>query len=279
MEGRKLRSPHDEKRSKHGSMSIFSKEELQRGLDTRVIGKKVFVFESIDSTNACAKTLGDAGTEEGAVVVADFQTQGRGRHGRAWVADPGTNLLFSTLLRPTLSKETATLLTFYAAVAIARALETTTGASIECKWPNDLLLNGKKCCGILLESSFQQNGIAYSVVGAGINVNQQAFPEEIAERVTSLAREFAGEYDRKQLLQKILGEMDTLYLDAAKGEFRQVLDEWLSRCRMFGQTVTVEQHNEQISGKALRLNEDGGLVLETEKGEKTVYAGDVTVLG
>lgn len=260
-------------------MSIFSKEELQRGIDTRVIGKKVFVFDSIDSTNACAKTLGDADTEEGSVVVADVQTQGRGRHGRNWISEPGVNLLFSVLLRPSLSQESAGLLTFYASAAIARALESTTGASIECKWPNDLLLNGRKCSGILLENSFQQNDLAYSVVGAGINVNQRVFPEEIDGRITSLAREFDGEYDRKQLLQKILSEMDTLYVDVAKGDFNRVLDAWLTRCRMFGQTVTVEQHSEQLSGTAVRLNNDGGLVLETESGLKIIYAGDVTVVG
>jgi len=257
---------------------MYSKEELRKGLETRTIGRRFFVFETIDSTNACAKTLGDAGTDEGSVVVADFQTEGRGRHGRSWIAEPGANLLFSVLLRPATREESAGLLTFFAAAAVAKAIESTTGLSVECKWPNDLLLRGKKFCGILLENSFQLRELAYSVVGVGINVNQNSFPDELRANVTSLVHECGSPLDRKELLQRILLEMDTLYVEAAKGDFRRVLDEWLQRCRMFGQSVTVEQHHEQVSGTVVRLNEDGGLVIRTLSGTTTVYAGDVTVV-
>ena len=129
---------------------MYSKEELQQGLNTQVVGSKIFVFETIDSTNACARTLGDAGTQEGAVVVTNFQTSGRGRLGRTWLAEPDANLLFSVLLRPRISVDVSGQLTLYASVAIARAIEQCVGAPVECKWPNDLLLNGKKFCGILL---------------------------------------------------------------------------------------------------------------------------------
>jgi BirA family biotin operon repressor/biotin-[acetyl-CoA-carboxylase] ligase len=257
---------------------MYSKEELQQGLSTRVIGKKIFVFETIDSTNACTKLLGEAGTEEGCVVTADFQTSGRGRHGHSWVANPGENLLFSLLLRPVLSTESAGLLTLYASVAIARAVEKEIGGTIECKWPNDLLLNGKKISGILLENSFQQEALAYSVIGAGINVNQPEFPTELNDRATSLARERKTACDRKHLFQTILQEMDLLYQDVRKGDFSLVIKEWARRCTMFGRPVTVEQHDRTISGIVLRLNDDGGLVLETPQGTKTVYAGDVSVV-
>ncbi|MBI3111589.1 MAG: biotin--[acetyl-CoA-carboxylase] ligase [Ignavibacteriales bacterium] len=257
---------------------MLSKEEVQRGLNTRIVGKKMFVFESIDSTSTCAKALGDAGTEEGAVVVAEHQSQGRGRHGRTWEAEPEKNLLFSILLRPSLEKDSAGLLSFYASVAIARAIESTTGIPVECKWPNDLLINGRKCSGILLENSYQQNVLSYSVVGAGVNVNQIEFPSAFGNRVTSLALECGNEYDRKQILQKILGELDLLYLSVMREDFSRILDEWLRRCRMFGHDVTVRHHNREVRGTAVRLNEDGGLVIQTSGGITTVYAGDVSVV-
>jgi BirA family biotin operon repressor/biotin-[acetyl-CoA-carboxylase] ligase len=257
---------------------MLSKEELLQGLNTRTIGSKIFVFETIDSTNACAKTLGDAGTEEGTVVVADHQTNGRGRHGRSWIGEPGANLLLSLLLRPVIPKDLVGLLTLYASVAIARAIEKASRCSIECKWPNDLLLNGKKFCGILLENSFQQGELSYSVIGAGINVNQTQFPPELEQRATSLARECNTTFDRKQLLQGTLREMDSLYDDVRLGKLDRVTKEWSQRCTMFGQPVTVEQHHQTISGVAVKLHYDGGLILETPTGSTTVYAGDVTVV-
>jgi len=258
---------------------MLAKEEIERGLNTRLIGRKTFVFETIDSTNACTKTLGDAGMEEGAVVLAEFQTTGRGRHGRSWLAQPGQNLLFSVLLRPAIPKDLSGLLTLYASVAVARAVESMTGCAIECKWPNDLLLNGKKFCGILLENVFQQGELSYSVIGVGINVNQMEFPSELELRATSLARECRSTYDRAHLLQLILHEMDSLYDDVRRGKLESVSKEWSARCTMFGQEVSVEQHHTIISGVAVKLHYDGGLVLDTPSGTTTIYAGDVTIVG
>jgi BirA family biotin operon repressor/biotin-[acetyl-CoA-carboxylase] ligase len=257
---------------------MYSKQELQQGLATGVGGNKIFVFETIDSTNACARTLGDADTPEGAVVVADFQTNGRGRLGRMWIAEPKSNLLFSVLLRPTIKVEMAGLLTLYASAAVARAIERCVGEPVECKWPNDLLLHGKKFCGILLENSFQQPGLGYSIVGVGINVNQRALPDEIADRATSLARETGREYDRKEVFQAVLSDLDALYGPAGKGDFSLVVSEWTKRCQMFGKGVHVQQHKHFVEGIALRLNHDGGLIISTSGGEQTVYAGDVTLV-
>ncbi len=256
---------------------MYSKQELSQGLTTQVVGNKFFVFETIDSTNACARTLGDAGTPEGAVVVADFQTNGRGRQGRMWISEPGSNLLFSVLLRPAVNIEMAGLLTLYASAAVARAIEQCIGEPVECKWPNDLLLNGKKFCGILLENSFQQSGLGYAIVGVGINVNQRELPPEIADRATSLARETDMAYDRKDVLHAVLIEMDALYGSAGKGDFSFVVSEWTKRCLMLGKNVKVQQQENIIEGTALRLNHDGGLVISSNGGVKTIYAGDVTL--
>ena len=255
----------------------YSKYELIQGLTTTIIGKKIFVFESIDSTNECARALGDAGTEEGAVVITDFQTNWRGRLGRTWEAEPESSLLFSVLLRPSISIERAGLLTLYASVALARVVEGVIGERVECKWPNDLILRGKKFCGILLENSVQQRGLAYAVIGAGLNVNQNPLPSNLAERAISLATVAGRSIDRKQLFQSVLGEMDRLYRDAQKDDFSFITAEWNRRCTLFGKSVTVRQHDRVISGTALRLNYDAGLVVKTTDGLQTVYAGDVTL--
>jgi BirA family transcriptional regulator, biotin operon repressor / biotin---[acetyl-CoA-carboxylase] ligase len=257
---------------------MYSKEELSKGLDTAIVGKKFFVFDKIDSTNACARTLGDAGTAEGAVVVADYQTNGRGRLGRAWIAEPGESLLLSVLLRPRISIANAGLLTLFASVGIARAIERQIEEPVECKWPNDLLVHGKKFCGILLENLFQQTEVSYAVIGAGINVNQKEFPVEITPRGTSLAIETGRTFDRKKLLQAVLSEMDSLYPPVQQGDFDGIVPEWIKRCTMFGKPVTVKQDDQSVSGIARRLNHDAGLVIETDTGLQTVYAGDVSVV-
>ncbi|MFH0989106.1 MAG: biotin--[acetyl-CoA-carboxylase] ligase [bacterium] len=256
---------------------MYSKEELQRGLSTRLIGRKLFVFDHIDSTNTCAKALGDAGTDEGAVVLTDFQTQGKGRLGRTWNAEPGSNLLFTVLLRPQLAEETSNLLTFFAAVAVAKAIEFVTKRTIECKWPNDLLLNGKKCCGILLESSFKKNKLDYSVIGIGLNVNQKVFTPELSLSATSLAQECEAEFDRKQLLHRILEQMDFLYDDVRVGQFDRVLSEWQERSSMIGKSVTVSGYNNSFTGTVMSISTNGGLIIKTARGLATVYAGDVQI--
>ncbi len=257
---------------------MISKESVLKGLKTQVVGKKLFVFESIDSTNACAKTLAETGTPEGTVVVADFQTSGRGRLGRPWISEPGANLLFSIVLRPTLKKESAGILTFFSAVFIARALERISGHVIECKWPNDILLNGKKCCGILLENSFLQDRFDFSVVGIGINVNQLSFQDDFSDRATSLFKELKHKFDRAELLQELLRGADTLLPSVQRGDVQTIMEEWNSRCSMFGKPVTIAHGEECISGTALRLDSEGGLVINTKAGQSTFYAGDVTIV-
>ncbi len=257
---------------------MYSKDDLLGGLTTQIVGTKVFVFETIDSTNTCARALGEAGTEEGAVVIADYQTSGRGRLGRTWLAEPNCSLLFSVLLRPPVALEKAGLLTLYASAAIARAVEQIIEREVECKWPNDLLLNGKKFCGILLENSFQQAELTYSVLGAGLNVNQTKLPDEISGRATSLAVETGRVFERKDVFQSIIKELDTMYAAVRVADFSFTVAEWNRRCSMFGKTVTVEEHNHLFRGVAIRLHDDGGLILETEEGQRTVYAGDVSLV-
>jgi BirA family biotin operon repressor/biotin-[acetyl-CoA-carboxylase] ligase len=137
-----------------GDVAMLSEQTLRKGLGTRAFGNKIFAFDTIDSTNSCAKAVAGCGAEEGTVVIADHQTNGRGRHGRVWQSTPNENLMFSIVLRPNLPAEGLNLLPLYVAVAISDAIQSLAGLRPECKWPNDLLMNGKKVAGILIEGSF-----------------------------------------------------------------------------------------------------------------------------
>lgn len=258
-------------------MSGLSKDTLQRELSTSLFGTKLFFFESIDSTNACAKTLAQAETPEGTVVITEFQSHGRGRHGRPWNARPGENLLFSVVLRPTLARASAGLLTFFAAVSVARGIEHVCGKPLEYKWPNDLLFHGRKTCGILLENSMDGENVDYSVVGVGVNVNQREFGNDLDGRATSLALELGRPVDRVKLFSAIMASMEHAYRDVRNGQFSDLLKEWNAHCTMFGNQVTVAQNNERITGKAVGLHTDGGLILETAAGIRTIYAGDISL--
>ncbi len=254
---------------------MYSKEELQNGLNTFIFGKKIFTYDSIDSTNTCAKTLASTGAEEGTVIIAEYQTAGRGRLGRIWQSEPGNNVLFSVIIRPKLEINKIGLLPFFAAVGAAQALETVTGTRFECKWPNDILLNGKKCCGILLESSFQHNVLDYAVIGIGVNVNQKTFDGDLINRATSLSQEFGREFDRREVFHHIMKSLELLYSEVKNGNFMSTLNEWKSRTTIFGNQVAINQAGERLHGRAIALSADGGLVIETPEGRKICYAGDV----
>ncbi len=256
---------------------MFTEEEFKRELTTQVFGSKLFVYNSIGSTNACAKILANDGTEEGTVVIADQQTAGRGRFGRTWFAEPGSSLLFSVIIRPAININKVGLLPFFAAVSIARSVETATGKCCECKWPNDILLNGKKFCGILMESAFQQNKLDHIIIGIGLNVNQKKFISDIENKATSLRIECDKEFERKNIFCHIMLSLESLYSDVSKGDFTTVLMEWKSRATIFGKRVSLTQAAEIINGVAISLADDGGLVIETETGKRVFHAGDVAL--
>jgi BirA family transcriptional regulator, biotin operon repressor / biotin---[acetyl-CoA-carboxylase] ligase len=221
--------------------------------------------------------LAGTGAEEGTIVIAEYQTAGRGRLGRTWQAESGSNVLFSIIIKPVLEINKIGLLPFFAATGVALAIEEVTGLRCECKWPNDLLLNSKKCCGILMESSFQHNVLDHAIIGIGVNVNQKAFGGDLKEQATSLNQECGREFDRKKIFQKILVSLESIYSEVKKGDFDTTLNEWKSRTTIFGKYITMIQASEKIHGRAISLSEDGGLVLATPDGQRVCYAGDVTI--
>ena len=257
---------------------MYAERVLRKGLGTEVFGNKIYTFDTIDSTNNCAKAVADIGASEGTVVISEEQTAGRGRLGRPWFSPPSQNLTFSIVVRPQLNNDVLNLLPLYAAVAVAEAIERATSLKVECKWPNDLLINRKKVGGILIEGCFKEGKIEYAVIGVGINVNLDVFPPDLSQKASSLRIETNAEIDRARLFQEILRSLELHYRRFLQKGFQSVVPEWTSHSSMLGKTITVSQHGNALSGVVKGFSQDGGLLLQTNGTVMTLFAGDVSIL-
>lgn len=253
----------------------LDKAALLGGLSTRIFGRKLFVFAEIDSTNACARALADIGNPQGTVVIADHQTAGRGRLGRRWEAEPRSNLLFSVVLGHG-TEFPVWRWTFLLSEATALAVRSATGLTVHSKWPNDLLLGGKKCCGILLESTGTADRSSW-VGGIGLNVNQRAFPEEFESSATSMRLATGVSYDRTRLFQSLMANIEDLYELSRLDRGDAMLRSWTERCVTFGRPVAVRGGGAHLDGTAVGLSDDGGLIVRHGERSTVVYAGDVTI--
>jgi BirA family biotin operon repressor/biotin-[acetyl-CoA-carboxylase] ligase len=258
---------------------MYSEQALREGLRTKRFGNKIYTFDTIDSTNNCARALAGCWAEEGTVIIAEQQTAGRGRLGRPWVANPNENLTFSVILRPGLLPDQLNIIPLYVAVAVTQAVQNVTGLSVECKWPNDLLIKGRKFGGILIEGSVKQNAVEYVVVGIGVNVNQERFAGELAKTATSLRLEKRNKIDRQKLFREILNLMESHYTAAASSNFQSILPLWRSYTSMIDKQISVMERGAVVSGIVKGFTSEGGLVLQADGKERTFYAGDVTVIG
>lgn len=255
--------------------------EMQNLTNTEWAGKDIRFYEKTGSTNIDAAQLAKDGAPHGTVVVAGEQTAGKGRRGRSWQAPAGSNLYFSMVLRPNFSADKASMLTLVMAMSVARAVREQCSLEAQIKWPNDIVVNKKKVCGILTEMTLEARSIEYVIVGVGINVNQQEFPEDIRETATSLTCESGREFSREELLQKVLEYFEADYEIFLKTEDMSLLMEdynaWL--VNMDSQVKVLEPSGE-YTGMACGINEKGELLVKKENGQiEKVYAGEVSVRG
>ena len=247
---------------------------LRSGLFTSVVGKRLLFFQEITSTMDEAARLAESGTEEGTVVVAERQTAGRGRQGRSWVSREG-NLYFSAVFRPTM--ETLPFLSMLAGVAASRAIRKTTGLDPRIKWPNDVILSGKKVGGILVESAVEGEKVLYAIVGIGINVNLDTDKvEDIAGHATYLNAAAGRSVPREEVFRQLLHDLDSLYLQVIQG--KSPLPEWRTLVGTLGQRVIARRGKDYFRGMAEGLDELGNLQLRLDDGQlMTLTAGDVTL--
>jgi BirA family transcriptional regulator, biotin operon repressor / biotin---[acetyl-CoA-carboxylase] ligase len=241
-------------------------------------GRKIYTFETIDSTNTCAKALAGCWAAEGTVVFSETQTAGRGRLGRSWYSAPQQNLTFTIILRPSLPPDSVNLLPLFTGVVIAEAIEEHCGVAIECKWPNDLLIGGKKVAGILCEGSFKQDMVEYVTVGIGLNVNQETFPAPLQETATSLRLSLGHPVERTGLFRAIIASFEREYDLLAVRGYDSIVPRWLGRSSVVGRQIEVSQEGTMITGVVRGISAEGSLLLETPDGLKGLLAGDVTVL-
>ena len=247
---------------------------------TRVIGRDIRVFEKTTSTNDVIEKLARDGVKEGAVVLAEAQTRGRGRLGRSWLSPARKGLWFSVLLRPNLRPVEATQLTVASATALRRAVHQETGLDPQIKWPNDLLLGGRKVAGILTELYAELDHINHAILGIGVDVNlaPSDFPAELRKTATSLRAELGKPLSRPQLAVAILRELDRDYTRLSQGGFPAVADEWETHCATIGNRVVIRVGDREICGRAESLGEDGALLVRTEHGHlERIIGGDVTL--
>lgn len=262
---------------------VIIAEEIQAELSTKIVGKEVIYMDVVSSTNTVAKEKAAQGYSEGMVIIADQQTAGKGRLGRSWESPPGTGIWLSIVLRPEISPPEAPFITILAALAVARALEKTVGITPGIKWPNDIVLEKAKVCGILTEMSAEMERINYIIVGIGINVNQDIFdfPEEIRDKATSVKTVVGHTVDRKAIVMKVLEYFEKFYFSALQeGSKKKLVEEYRQYSLTLGSQVKVICQNQTITGKALDITEKGELIVQTENGEKiTVFSGEVSVRG
>lgn len=256
--------------------------EIQVGLDTQIIGVQMDYYPCVDSTNRVAKRLAYHGAPEGTIVVAEEQTGGKGRLERKYFSPRGKGIWFSVVLRPTFLPRSAYKCTLMAAVAVAEAM-ISFNLKPEIKWPNDIMFNGRKVVGILTEMTGEIDKITYLVVGIGINVNidRDEFPEELQNVVASLKEMNGGEpLSRVKILRTVLEELDKLYREVTVSGFDGVIERWRKYNITLGKNVRIvsaSDGSESFSGKAVDLNSDGALIVETEHGRTDVYSGDVSI--
>jgi BirA family biotin operon repressor/biotin-[acetyl-CoA-carboxylase] ligase len=273
-------SPHLGYRLVSSPDMLHADDLLARLGKTKIIGRDIQVFEQTTSTNDVIEKLARDGVKEGVVVFAESQTRGRGRLGRKWISPAHKGLWFSVLLRPDLRPQETTQLTVASAAALRRAIQSETDLKPEIKWPNDILIRGKKVAGILTELSAEVDRVKHIILGIGVDVNLDAgeFSAELKKTATSLKTETGESVSRAELATAILRELDFDYSRICGGKFSQVADEWEEHCATIGRNVTVHIGERKIRGRAESLDDDGALLLRSEHGRlERIMGGDVVL--
>lgn len=260
---------------------LMTEAEIKSLMHTDWVAKEVLYFDTIDSTNTKAQELAEKGYPSGTLVVADKQESGKGRRGRSWVSPSGTGIFMTLMIKPDINPNNASMLTLVAALAVAKAITSVTVEEAMIKWPNDIVVNGKKVCGILTEMNAQFDYINHIVVGIGINVHNESFPEEISQMASSLMIEAGGKrFHRAQIIAETMSYFEQYYdtflktqdLSALVREYDELL---VNR----NKSVRVLDPKEPFDGKAMGITPKGELIVDTWESRKLVSSGEVSVRG
>ncbi len=258
----------------------ITENEIRLGLKTNTLGQTIHFQEEVTSTQKIAHQLAHEGAKEGTLVVAELQTAGRGRMDRTWFSPKGTGVWMSLILRPPIPPQKTPQLTLLSAVAIAQAIQEVTGLVPDIKWPNDILMNGKKCVGILTELQADPDRVHSVIIGMGLNVNheREQFPEEIRDIATSLAIEKGEKINRARLIQEVMLKLETLYRQYLQHGFMPIKLLWEGYAISIGKEITARTLNGTIRGWARGITEEGVLILEDHDGAiHYIHSADISV--
>ena len=259
---------------------LMNKVELESIRNTTWAGQEIYYYDVTDSTNIRAKELAEEGHPSGTLVVADRQKSGRGRRGRSWDSPSGTGIFMTLLLKPEMNPNHASMLTLVAAMAVARAISKCADTEALIKWPNDIVIGGKKICGILTEMSAQFDFINHIVIGIGINVHNEHFPEEIVETASSILLQTGKRIRRAELIEQILEQFEHYYAIFMETEdLSGLVKEYNSILVNMNKSVRVLDPKEPFEGKAMGITKKGELIVDTWESRKMVSSGEVSVRG
>lgn len=263
-----------------GAPDCLTAEEIISQLDTKVFAQKTVYHEEIDSTNEEAKRLAEHGAIHGTLVISEYQSKGKGRRGRTWISSKGNCIYMSIILRPDMESQYASGLTLMAALAVSDGIDRL-GCKTRIKWPNDVIINGKKVCGILTEMSSEIDYINYVVVGIGINVNDEVFSEEIAQMATSIRLESGKVQNRAKLVSYIMEAMEEYYiLYRRTNDLSLILDKYNQKLVNVNEKVKLIKKGEEQIKTALGVDKTGALIVKDENGiSEAVISGEVSVRG
>ena len=256
--------------------------EITRDLKTQLIGKRVYYFEEIDSTQNFAQNIAADKKENGTIIIAEKQTSGRGRLDRKWTSPKG-GIWFSLIIHPKFDVSSSTLIPILSAVALSKSIKSVLDIETEVKWPNDITMNGKKVAGVLVDASFQTNSIDYLILGIGINFDIDA--KKLEKRLTKTPnfygidslREKENKTPPKILLKEFLLQFEKNLFQLDKGEKSKIIKEWTKRAAGIGKKITINTSNGKISGISQGIDNDGALKIKNRNETKKIYVGDVVL--
>jgi len=256
--------------------------EITRDLKTKLIGKRVYYFEEIDSTQNFAQNIAADKIENGTIIIAEKQTAGRGRLDRKWTSPKG-GIWFSLIIHPKFDVSSSTLIPILSAVALSKSIKSVLDIETEVKWPNDITMNGKKVAGVLVDASFQTNSIDYLILGIGINFDIDT--KKLEKRLTKTPNFYGidslrGKEDKtppKKLLKEFLLQFEKNLFQLDKGEKSKIIKEWTKRAAGIGKKITINTSNGKISGISQGIDNDGALKIKTRDEIKKIYVGDVVL--